>query len=274
MRLVEVCVDGGLDATLHAAQGQLADAYIEAGAADEARVVAEDLVAREPWNGANIERFRRALELLGEPDPAALIAARLSGESPFVSTRVSIAAQGVLPISDLAQAAVERPIEAPLAPAADGAGWEIDNHNFEFSPASFDASHARASHESPGNAPEVDLSGALDAMAPAGVPALPGWSTPAAVAAEAPADLEEVLGQFRDETARRSALAAAEEEYSRGLGLHAIGRIDECIPLLTAASRSPRLRFGAASLLGRIYRERGEPARAVFCCTIWPTCWR
>ena len=62
MRLVEICVDGGLEATMYSAQAQLADAYIAAGTATEARFIAEDLVAREPWESANIERFRRALD--------------------------------------------------------------------------------------------------------------------------------------------------------------------------------------------------------------------
>ena len=62
---------------MYSAQAQLADAYIAAGAATEARFIAEDLVAREPWDKSNIERFRRALVLLGEPDPDALIAAAL-----------------------------------------------------------------------------------------------------------------------------------------------------------------------------------------------------
>jgi tetratricopeptide (TPR) repeat protein len=86
LRLVEVCVDGGLEATMHAAQAQLGDAYLAVGAGLEARVIAEDLVAREPWEPANIERFRRALTLLGESDIDATIAERLSGESPFTST--------------------------------------------------------------------------------------------------------------------------------------------------------------------------------------------
>jgi tetratricopeptide (TPR) repeat protein len=89
MRLVEICVDGGLEATMYSAQAQLADAYIAAGAAAEARYIAEDLVAREPWEKANVERFRRALVLLGEPDPDALIAERLSGQVPFTSTDLS-----------------------------------------------------------------------------------------------------------------------------------------------------------------------------------------
>ena len=86
MRLVEVCVDGGLEALMFTAQAQLADAYIASGSVAEARFIAEDLVAREPWERANIERFRRTLEMLGEPDPDGVIAERLSGESPFMST--------------------------------------------------------------------------------------------------------------------------------------------------------------------------------------------
>ena len=90
MRLVEICVDGGLEATMYSAQAQLADAYIAAGAATEARFIAEDLVAREPWEKSNIERFRRALVLLGEPDPDGLIASRLSGDVPFTSTDLTL----------------------------------------------------------------------------------------------------------------------------------------------------------------------------------------
>ncbi len=89
LRLVEVCVDGGLEATLHSAQGQLADAYLAAGLPTEARFIAEDLVAREPWERANIERFRKALELSGEADPDQVIADRLNGTSPFISLDLS-----------------------------------------------------------------------------------------------------------------------------------------------------------------------------------------
>jgi tetratricopeptide (TPR) repeat protein len=49
VKLVEVCVDGGLEATMFETQAHLADAYLGAGQAAEARVLAEDLVAREPW---------------------------------------------------------------------------------------------------------------------------------------------------------------------------------------------------------------------------------
>ena len=88
LKLVEICVDGGLEATMYEAQAVLADAYLEAGQGSEARVIAEDLVAREPWEHAHIDRFRRALVLLGVPDPDQLIADRLSGQGPFIATSV------------------------------------------------------------------------------------------------------------------------------------------------------------------------------------------
>src|SRR5262249_42025655 len=56
-----------------------------------------------------------------------------------------------------------------------------------------------------------------------------------------------------------------EEEYARGMAAHAAGRLDECVALLTTASRSPQLRFATASLLGRIHRQFGRTDRAIEC---------
>ena len=61
----------------------------------EARIISEDLVAREPWNRVNIDRFRRALVMLGEGDPDAIISDRLSGESPFLATEKMDLNEGV-----------------------------------------------------------------------------------------------------------------------------------------------------------------------------------
>jgi len=85
-RLVEICVDGLLESRLAPALAQLTDTYLAVGLAEQACACAEELVAREPWELANIDRFRQALVLLGESDPDAIIAARLSGEGPFAST--------------------------------------------------------------------------------------------------------------------------------------------------------------------------------------------
>jgi thioredoxin-like negative regulator of GroEL len=81
MKLIEICVDGRLDSTMYAVQGQLADAYLAAGQGPEARLVAEDLVQRAPWHAANIERCRKALALAGDPTPDRTIANLLSADA-------------------------------------------------------------------------------------------------------------------------------------------------------------------------------------------------
>jgi tetratricopeptide (TPR) repeat protein len=126
MRLVEICVDGGLEATMYEAQAQLADAYLEVGRGLEARIISEDLVAREPWNRANIERFRKALVMLGEADPDSVIAERLSGESPFMATDKLDLNEGVFfedeptaRVTDADEAVdLDAPVDTPVAATA------------------------------------------------------------------------------------------------------------------------------------------------------------
>jgi len=279
MRLVEICVDGGLEATMYSAQAQLADAYIAAGLAAEARFIAEDLVAREPWERANIERFRRALVLIGEPDPDALIAERLSGETPFTSTDLSLRSDELPPFETPAAAVPASPpppaaTPTPAAPAPvslnDRAskasalkpeGKKKGRDQFELSTNAVDFQSLISELESPPIARartesvEVDLSIVLnDIEEPA---------APSDAPDNAAADLDGVFAQLRTEAARRTALETADEEYERGLTLHRAGKIDECIPALQAASRAPRLRFATASLLGRIFCERGMTPQAI-----------
>jgi tetratricopeptide (TPR) repeat protein len=77
LRAVEVAVDGGLDAELVSVQTALVDAYLAAGHAQEARVVAEDLLARDPDDERHRERLRRVLVQCGDPDPDGTLAACL-----------------------------------------------------------------------------------------------------------------------------------------------------------------------------------------------------
>ena len=86
IKLVNVCVEGGLESAMYETQAELADAYLATGQAADARSIAEDLVAREPWERAHIERFRRALVMLKVHDPDTVIAERLSGMQPFTAT--------------------------------------------------------------------------------------------------------------------------------------------------------------------------------------------
>ena len=272
MRLVEICVDGGLESTMYSAQAQLADAYIEGGHATEARFIAEDLVAREPWDKANIERFRKTLVLLGEPDPDALIAARLSGESPFMSTDlngeslfddVPAAPPVVEPdeaeIDQLlaAAAAAEEPVRktTPKPPPR----RRVEDQQFAMSANAIDLDSILGDFDAPpppsarakSEDVEVDLSISLDTI-----------ETPAASPPPVPraqidaADLDSVFDSMRAQSAKRSGLDEAEKEYKRGLALRAAGDIDGCIQALEKASRAPKLRFGTSWLIARLYRDR------------------
>jgi len=269
MHLVEICVDGGLEATMYSAQAQLADAYIAAGAATEARFIAEDLVAREPWEKANVERFRRALVLLGEADPDALIAARLSGESPFMATDLSpdldlvsyepppavaetdpadtLMVDSDIMMESLHEESVRRPArkltrreEQHFELSANAIDLDSILGELELSPSATAAGSA--------DNVEVDLSIVLDDVEP-------GSAAPAVKTAE-PEDLDAMFGNMRDQAAKRSGLDDAEKEYKRGLALRNAGDIDGCIKSLEKAWRAPKLRFATARLIARLYRDR------------------
>jgi len=269
---------------MYQAQAQLADAYIAAGQAAEARFIAEDLVAREPWEKANIERFRRALVLMGEPDPDGLIASRLSGESPFLSTDLT---SGESLFDDLPA------VPAPAASAAAGPAAEADIEELLAQAEQVeDPSTARHTAKPQASKPKskqfqlsanaIDLDsilGDLESLDPDPEPA----ARPKAHAAtddvevdlsividdikkpprgggpakdEPPADLDGVFGNLREQASKRSGLDDEEKEYKRALALRSSGDVEGCIQALERASRAPKLRFGASWLIARLYRER------------------
>ena len=242
IRLVGVCADGGLEATMYNAQVQLAEAYIAAGAGDEARFVAEELVARQPWERANLERFRRALVLLGEADPDNVIAERLSGRMPFMTTDLARSAASDPPIETASPPAGPTPV-SPVDP--------IDPLGFE---RAFDLS---AATEAAGSPHEVDLTVALEDMHRSEPEPVPEPVRPA------PVDLEGVFAQMREEVSRRSAFDGAENDYRQGLALYQAGRGDEALGPLQKASRAPKLRFASAAVVGRIFRDRGAIDQAI-----------
>jgi len=246
MRLVEICVDGGLEATMYEAQAALADAYLDAGRALEARIISEDLVAREPWNRNNIDRFRRALVMLGENDPDAIISDRLSGESPFLATEKMDLNEGVSfdtppePVVEDAPAAEPAPKpEPPLAvPEAKAAG------------------KGKRAAAPPAASEEVDLTALLDEPAPT----TEDTASPSAPAARS---LDQVFRGMRDESSRASTEELAAEQYRLAVTYHEMGMPEDAIKALEAAAKSPRQRFDAASMLGRLYLERSEMRHAV-----------
>lgn len=264
LKLVEVCVDGGLEATMYAAQVQLAEAYLDAGQALEASIIAEDLVAREPWESAHIERFRRALVMLKTPDPDAVIAERLSGQSPFTATD---------PFAEVPAAPVEfaPPVEGepaaggPLLPEPEPAQPEplrpagLVDPAFQVTVGGIDLQKIlRETAKPPSRAAasdaEIDLTGALDRRAEA----------PAAPKPQAPArSLDQVFQTFRDEASRETGEAQGEQYLALARTYRDMGMIDEATRALETAVRSPRHRFEAASMLASIHKQRGQLLQAV-----------
>jgi tetratricopeptide (TPR) repeat protein len=74
VRLIEVAIDAGLDSEKTAAQDALCGAYLAARQGAEARVIAEDLVARAPEDPRFRDRLRQALALTGAPAADAPVA--------------------------------------------------------------------------------------------------------------------------------------------------------------------------------------------------------
>jgi tetratricopeptide (TPR) repeat protein len=240
MRLVEICVDGGLESTMYEAQAALAEAYLDAGRGMEARIISEDLVAREPWNRVNIDRFRRALVMLGEGDPDAIISERLSGESPFLATEKMDLNEGVT--FDPPTAARVQAVEPPREPAQAAAPEPKKRpHEPKEPPPQAEAESI-----------EIDLTDMLG-----------GDASPEPPSQPPPRSLDQVFRGMRDESTRASAEEAAAEQYRLALTYHEMGMPEDAIKALEGAARSPRQRFDAASMLGRLYLERKDTAHAV-----------
>ena len=245
MRLVEICVDGGLEATMYSAQAQLADAYIAAGAAHEARFIAEDLVAREPWEKANVERFppraraaRRARSRCAHRRAAERRVA--VHEHRSVQHRDSPTPEPPPPPSPRRSRPTPsptcwRPRPRPSSRAgsrrASRCGASSEEHHFELSSNAIDLDSILGDFEpaavprrtQPSDDVEVDLSIVLDDI-----------KQPAAALRGAGAGgVRGSRGRLREHARARSrggrALDDAEKEYKRGLALRKAGDIDGCI---------------------------------------------
>ena len=231
---------------MYDAQAQLTDAYLEAGKAQEARVIAEDLVAREPWQQVHIERFRRALIMLRVSDPDTYIAERLSGQSPFTATDpfVDPPPPAPPPTTGVAAAPSEPPAETAVAATDESASAKPSSGRPE-------RAAAKTSEPKASDAGEIDLAGALGALSP-------GEET-----APAAGELQEVFDGIRA-TAAEQADGDFSAQYMKLAHTYLeMDMLDEAMSSLETAVRSPRYRFEASALLGRLHVRRAEPQRAI-----------
>ncbi len=254
LKLVEVCVDGGLETAMHEAQVRLADAYLDQAHAAEARVIAEDLVVREPWQREHIERFRRALVLLDVADPDALIAETLSGQSPLApgDIFVDLSTDDLPSDQHTAGGASEAPSSDPgvelagIAVTEEPAGPEAAVH-----PPALRSWRSPKAEAAPASG-EIDLSTALGSLDGAGT----------AVEEVPETALDDVFGALHAEAEQEDAEFAA--QYVKLAQTYVeMGMMDEAISSLKTAVRSPRYRFEAASQLGRLYLGTGNTREAI-----------
>ena len=272
LKLIDVSVDGGLQTAMHEAQVQLADASLESGQALEARVVAEDLVAREPWEKAHIERFRRALVMLRIPDPDILIAERLNGQAPFMATDPFIDLndeEALTPAhpeqpAELEMAAAEpvAPVPAvpdPEPPAAEPI-VEAKRATAEAPVAAPAAKTTRGRRSKVAAAPATAASGEIDLTSVLG--GLNDNDSGETEKGES-RDLDGVFQDFRHEVSKQSGSDQSIQHMTIARTYMEMGLTDEAIPALRSAAKSPRLRFEAASMLGRLYKERGDSSAAI-----------
>lgn len=248
LKLVEICVDGGLEAKMYEAQAQLADAYLSIGLASEARVIAEDLLSREPWEPAHVDRLRQALQMLKLPDVDALIAQRLSAPpdehiSPVVRDDIAEPREPVVPRRQLLS-------ERPLAPIAEPKPKKT----------------AKRTPAPPSNAPrargpvEVDLTTVLGDLHVNSTASHPKPRQPEAPRPSSQ-DLSHVFAERRAQA--EDADGEAAEHLALGKTFVDMGMPAEAISALEMAAKSPRHRFEAGSMLARLHSGLGEVAKAI-----------
>jgi tetratricopeptide (TPR) repeat protein len=270
LKLVEICVDGGLEATMYETQAQLADAYLECGQGSEARVIAEDLVAREPWDHAHIDRFRRALAMLDVPDPDAVIADRLSGQGPFVATDPFMSPESFgapeAPVLRPYDAAPPAPVSEPETPAQPTPEPERDPPSPAAPPVD-EPPPAKPPRRDP--EPDIPLRRRTEAApsqpaaakppAPAGGPAVGGsLQSPAAHQ-----NLDEVFDGRRTQVSREAGAKEATEQLELAHTYLEMGMSEEAIAALARAAKVPVHRFEAASLLGRLHLKKKDLPKAI-----------
>ena len=225
MKLVEIAIDAGRDDVMYEAQARLADACLEQGRGAEARVIAEDLVARDPASDAHADRLRRALGLLGVADADAVVTRYR--QSP--GTDATSGDDVVLSTPDT-PAARAQPQTPPAREEAASRGGEML---------------------------EIDLSDALaglGAVSPEPEPV----PVPAAPAVPVARDLESAFEDIRARGARDPQAVEAAGHYERGLQNIEDGLVPEGLADLQNAARAPLFRFRASAQIGRLHAARGD----------------
>ena len=258
LRLVEVCVDGDLDAALTAAQQELAEAYLEGGEAEKARVIAEDLLLRNPRSSTHSDRLRRVLVTLGEKDPDAIIAERLS-----MLDEDAFGAEEPAPAPPPAKAPAPVVVAAAAPSAAAGHGDVVFQ---SASGITADTLAGLPEMEQGEEVVEFEASDAGDwSDAPAAASAEP--EAPKGASGDGNGQLDAVFSGMRGKAMQDSSALPPGDHAARnfrvGQTYAAAAMLKEAADAFEKAARDPRYRFRSAQSLGRLYRKHGMVNEAV-----------
>ncbi len=267
-RLLDVCIDGALGDQVLPAQAMLADAYLAAGAAGEAKYVAEDLLTRQPWERSHYARMWAALQAEGESDPDRALAdwlaktpelgmgdAALSetGRDKDPSAQRLLSTDIAVPNTQPAEPAA-RPLPSPapaVLPSAQGLKGNRRN------PHAIDPDLALGTPRPSSASPvDEDLSVVRSGIGPA-------EPVPVAQVPAPQTDLDAVFAAMRDEALHRPLDEAADVAFTRGTAMVEAGDLEQCIEPLRMAARAPHRRFAAATLLAQVYERQQRLGDAI-----------
>ena len=241
-------MDGGLESTMYDAQAQLADAYLAAGQGAEARAIAEDLVAREPWEGG---AYRPLPPRAGD---AAGAGAR-HGHRRTPERTDAICRDAIIFPSP-------RPLDAPPRRRQPAAGSSAvappskqpSNLSHGLRPRS---QSAPASRRHPRRKRADARNRSVRAR----------WATSMTRTTRALRRRRGVSTTssrgLRKDAARGEAADQSAQHMKLARTYLEMGMLEEATRSLKTAARSPRQRFEAASMLGRLYKEHGDLAHAI-----------
>jgi tetratricopeptide (TPR) repeat protein len=216
--------------------------------------------------------------MLGEANVDAIIADRLSGQTPFTTTDLSAGFDNAIGLADghLDSAAPHVakpgtpggvpppvPVSSMVSGASDvvspGAGPNVFNLGTGAVDIGF-LDQAPGSTQPAGadttEAVEIDLSNMLEELKPSMADAKQPRK-------ESGRDLEGVFQDFRDEVSREHVADAAAQHYKLAIAYMDMGMLDDAVKALEVSARAPRLRFESALMLAKIYLKRNAPAQAI-----------
>ncbi|MFN8059393.1 MAG: tetratricopeptide repeat protein [Vicinamibacterales bacterium] len=273
LRLLDLAIDANEADIAERAQQQLADAHLAAGRLVEARVIAQDLLARYPDVPENRDRLRRILEAAGEPDVDAVIEAQLE----------LVASES----ADLDEPQARAPGSARID---DGAGASSTSSDVEAADAPVDAPALEALVSSPPLAATSEVSATAESTEPRDrVPDPPDEAAAYYVEIDLTKELERLVaagrtapslspsageapaGQPRADAMRPDDGNGGGEDEAAHLQLALArayveaGQLDEASQVLVTAARDPSTADEAMLLMGEVCCVRNQWDAALNC---------